>query len=40
MNYNLYKAILPHMINYLNIEDDATYINKYEDLINIKSNKL
>jgi hypothetical protein len=26
------------MINYLNIEDDSAYINKYEDLINIKSN--
>jgi len=37
MNYNLYKAILPNMINNLN-EDDIAYIDKYEDLINVKPN--
>ena len=36
MNTNLYKAVLPNMINYLNNEDDGAYIYKYEDLINIK----
>ena len=38
MNSNLYKAILPSMINYLNNEDDGAYIYKYEDLINITPN--
>lgn len=38
MNSNLYKAILPNIINYLNNKDDVAYINKYEDLINIKPN--
>jgi hypothetical protein len=38
MNYNLYKAILPSTINYLNNEDNIAYINKYEDLMNITPN--
>ncbi len=38
MNYNLYKAILPNIINYLNNEDDIALIYKYEDLMNIKPN--
>ena len=38
MNTNLYKAILPSMINYLNNEDNIAYIYKYEDLMNITPN--
>ena len=38
MNYNLYKAVLPNIINYLNNNDEIAYINKYQDLINIKPN--
>jgi hypothetical protein len=38
MTYNLHKAILPSIINYLNNKDDVAYINKYEDLMNITPN--